>query len=95
MEETHQKVGTLFRLGICLGLSIALYYGGEKVCTAHEIPLWEKHRPWLEENRVQSIVTLTALLFGLSLILFPSKEEEEPSLDCDDFSNYEPCQEVL
>lgn len=89
--ELHAKGDTLIRLGICFGLSLALYYGGEKLCTAHEIPLWERHRPWLEENRVQSIATLTALLFGISLVLLPSQKEEEP----EPLSDYEPCDPIL
>lgn len=94
MEEIHHKGETILRLGVCLTLSLALYYGGEKLCTAQEIPLWERHRPWLEENRVQAIATLTALLFGISLVALPSKKEEDcPPEDFIPYEDYQPCEE--
>lgn len=31
-------------------------------------------RPWLEEHKVQAIAITAAILFGLSLLLFPPEE---------------------
>ena len=41
---------------------------------AGKVPPLEPYRPWLEEHKVQAIAITAAILFGLSLLLFPPEE---------------------
>lgn len=93
MELKSEKGETLTRLVICLVLSSLLYLGGEWLCSAHKIPLWEEYHPWLEDNKVQAIAVLTAVLFGLSLLVLPLADGEEGE-DCIQEDIFQPCEPI-
>lgn len=91
MELTSEKGSTVTRLVICLALAWGLYFGGNWLCTHQDIPLWERYHPWLEENKVQAIAVMAAVLFGVSLLLCPLEGEE---LDCPSEDIFEPCEPI-
>ncbi len=91
MELASEKSGTITRLAICLVVASALYFGGIWLCGHRDIPLWETHRPWLEENKVQAIAVMAAVLFGVSLFLAPLEEEGET---CPVEEIFEPCEPI-
>lgn len=77
--ERGEKQQTVTRLAICVVLALVIYFGGEKLCSAAKLPLWEKYGPWLEQNKIQAIAIAAAILFGLSLVIFPLKKETSES----------------
>ena len=91
MEMTSEKSATVTRLAICLVLAFALYFGGTWLCAHRDIPLWENYHPWLEENKIQAIAVMAAVLFGVSLFLFPLESEEET---CPEADVFEPCEPI-
>ncbi len=87
MEALSGRGDTLSRLLLCGAAALVLLSAGGPVCTALHLPAGERLRPWLEEHPLQTAVGLTAVLFALSLLLFPpastppdpSSQEESPS----------------
>lgn len=88
MELSGDKQELLTRLAICVVIALILYYGAEPVCKALKLPLWEQYHSWLEKNRIQTIAIAAAILFGISLAVFPLKEKEIPTPD-----GFSPCEE--
>ena len=71
--ERKEKQETVTRLAICVVVALMIYFGGERLCASMKLPLWEKYRPWLEQNKIQAIAIVAAVLFGVSLAVFPLK----------------------
>ena len=93
--EHQEKQAAVVRLAVCVALALALYFGGERLCTSPKLPLWEKYRPWLEENKLQAIAVAAGVLFGVSLALFPLKQAGEdpvPPFCPPGPEGYEPCE---
>ena len=68
METKPDKQQAVTRLALCVVVAVALY------AAAGKVPPLEPYRPWLEEHKVQAIAITAAILFGLSLLLFPPEE---------------------
>ena len=68
METKPDKQQTVTRLALCVVVAVALY------AAAGKVPPLEPYRPWLEVHKVQAIAITAAILFGLSLLLFPPEE---------------------
>jgi len=79
--DRMSKQAVIKRLAICLVIALALYYGGEKLWEAGTLPIWEKCRPWLNQNKIQAIALVTAALFGISLTVWPL-ESAPDSVGC-------------
>lgn len=79
MEDNKELIT---RIAVCVVIALIVYYAGDKIFGKMHMELWDKYKPWLEENKLQAIAILTAVLFGVSLAAFPlskeEKEEEEP-----------------
>ena len=67
-----RKQSDIDRLAVCVAAALALYAGAKPLCTALKLP-YERYRPWLEQNKLQAIAIGAAILYALSLILFPSE----------------------
>lgn len=78
MEFPAEKQALASRAAICAAAAWVLYRSGGPICAALKLTLWEEHRPWLEKNKVQAVAIVAAVLFGLSLALFPVGEEVPP-----------------
>ena len=90
--ELGEKRETITRLAVCVVIAVGLYLGGEKLCTALKLPLWETYGPWLERNKLQSIAVVAAVIFGISLVVAPLKHgETEPCGECDEEEDFIPC----
>ncbi len=76
------------RLALCAVVAVAAVYAGEKLCEGKSWPLWEKYGPWILENRVEAIAILAAVLYGISLALWP--EGKTPTIDVEE--GFEPCE---
>ena len=69
------KGDSMTRLAICAVLAIGEVYAAQQLCEGKHWPLWEKYGPWITENKVQAIAVLAAVLYGLSLALWPEKDQ--------------------
>ena len=69
------KGDSMTRLAICAVLAIGAVYAARQLCEGKHWPLWEKYGPWITENKVQAIAVLAAVLYGLSLALWPEKDQ--------------------
>ena len=80
MEEHKDRKALATRLALCGGGAIVLVSGAQRLAEAGKLPAGELLKPLLEQKRTQAIVLVTALLFGLSLVLLPPEgtREEEP-----------------
>ena len=82
MEWNVDRKQAAGRLMLCGGLAAVLYGGAVKLSAL------EEHRPWLEEHKLEVGAVTAAVLFGLSLLVFPlpeeCEEEEEPD-PCDGY----------
>lgn len=76
MELKQDKQALATRLALCVAAALVLYYGGEKICTMMKLTIWEQYRPWLEKNKIQAVATVAAVLFGISLAIFPLEEKK-------------------
>ena len=76
MEWNVDRKQAAGRLMLCGGLAAVLYGGAVKLSAL------EEHRPWLEEHKLQAVALGAAALFGLSLAVFPRKEEAPPPDGC-------------
>ena len=86
MELRQAGGDSMTRLAVCAAVAAAAVYAAEKLCEGRGYPLWEKYGPWIRENKVQAIAVAAAVLYGLSLALWPEeKGSEEPG------DGYEPC----
>lgn len=71
LESKDGKQQTVTRLVLCVALAVGLY------AVAGKLPALEPYRPWLEAHKVQAIAVAAAVLFGVSLAVFPLPDREE------------------
>ena len=90
MEFKDNKQEMVTRLACCVVAALILYYAVEKYAGKLNIPLLDQYRPWLEQNKIQAIAIVAAVLFGVSLAVFPLEKPapEIPPEPC--FDGYEP-----
>ena len=94
MDFKENKQELVTRLACCVVAALILYYALEKFGDKLPIPQLEQYRPWLEQNKIQAIAIVAAVLFGISLALLPLKEPELPGEQrCDGYEKVEdlPC----
>ncbi len=77
------------RLALCAVVGIGVIYAAEKLCQGKDFPLWQKYGPWITQNRVQAIAIVAAVLYGVSLALWPEGEQPPKPAPDDGFT---PCQ---
>ena len=75
MEENKKL---LTRIAYCAAAALVIYYAGNSVSEQYHFRMLEKYRPWMEENKIQAIAVISAVLFGVSLALFSIPQEEKP-----------------
>lgn len=73
-----EKWDGMTRLAVCVVIAVAAVYAAQKLFQGKNIPLWEKYGPWLLDNKVQAIAVAAAVLYGLSLALWPEKGGAAP-----------------
>ena len=78
MEWIGNKRQAIARLILCGGLTAILW---ERVI---KLPALEKYQPWLEEHKLQAIAVITALLFALSLLVYPAEPAKQEEISCED-----------
>lgn len=76
-EHTRKSTDSMTRLALCAVVATAAVYAGEKLCEGKHWPLWEKYGPWILENKVQAIAALAAVLYGVSLAVWPEEKKPE------------------
>ena len=76
-EHTRKSTDSMPRLALCAVVAAAAVYAGEKLCEGKHWPLWEKYGPWILENKVQAIAVLAAVLYGVSLAVWPEEKKPE------------------
>ena len=93
MEWSEGRRETLTRLACCVVAALVLWYALDR--------WWEKipglppdALTWLGENKVQAIAAAAAVLYGISLAVFPSRADGKGLEDGPPeaaFGGYEPC----
>ncbi len=79
MEDNKEL---LTRIAVCVVAALILYYAGEKNFRSVPFELLEKYKPWLEENKIQAVAIVAAVIFGISMAAFPlPAEQKEEELD--------------
>lgn len=76
-EHTRKSTDSMTRLALCAVVAAAAVYAGEKLCEGKHWLLWEKYGPWILENKVQAIAVLAAVLYGVSLAVWPEEKKPE------------------
>lgn len=76
MLENLEHKDTLTRLACCVVIALILCYGAEHLSGTLHLELLERYLPWLEQNRIQAVAVVAAILFGISLVVFPLPESE-------------------
>ena len=77
METRPEKSQALTRLALCVILAVGLYAGAGK------LPQLEPWRGWLEGHKIEAIAAAAAVLYGVSLLLFPLPKEGEDGVEPD------------
>jgi len=76
MEElTGDKKELLTRISVCVVAALVLYYILDEASEKVHLDILMRYRAWLKDNKVQAIAVIAAVLFGLSLALWPMEEE--------------------
>ncbi len=88
MPEKSQN-DTMARLAICAVVATAAVYAAQKLCEGKNWPLWEKYGPWILENKTQAIAVAAAVLYAVSLAVWPDgiPFRQPPHTDAD----FTPC----
>lgn len=86
-QQKKESKDAMTRLALCAVIAVGVVYAGEKLCEGKNWPLWEKYGPWILENKVQAIAILAAVLYGVSLAVWP----EEKPLQGEVVDGFEPC----
>ncbi|MCI9402649.1 MAG: hypothetical protein HFF04_03115 [Oscillospiraceae bacterium] len=87
-QQNKPNRDTLTRLAVCVVIGVAAVYAAEKLCEGKHFPLWEKYGPWVQQNKVQAIAVIAAVLYGASLALWP---EGLPGSTAPKDDGFEPC----
>ena len=88
MQKQNKPDRTMTRLAICAVISAAVVYAAEGFCQANNWPLWEKYGPWILDNKLQTIAILAAVLYTVSLAVWP---EGESTIEGQATEDFEPC----
>lgn len=94
MEWSEGRRETLTRLACCVVAALALWYALDR--WGEKIPgLPPEALAWLGENKVQAIAVAAAVLYGVSLAVFPAPAGEKKGAAGipreESFGAYEPC----
>ena len=91
VETRPEKSQALTRLALCVILAVGLYAGAGK------LPQLEPWRGWLEGHKIEAIAAAAAVLYGVSLLLFPLPKEGEDGVEPDagPCAGYEPTEGPL
>lgn len=68
---------TMTRLALCAVIAVGAVYAAEKLFDGNHSPLWEKYGPWVKENKLQAIAIGAAVLYAVSLALWPQLPESK------------------
>lgn len=86
MQEQNKPDRTMARLAVCAVIAAAVVYAAEGFCQGKNWPLWEKYGPWILENKIQATAILAAVLYVLSLALWPEDPSQRKAEE-----GFEPC----
>lgn len=81
MDFKDDKQTLLIRIAICVVAAIFLYGAAEKLADSGKINIPEKYLCWFRDNKTQAIAVVAAVLYGVSLALWPGEkalDEEDP-----------------
>lgn len=83
MDFKENKQESMTRLAVCVVAALLVYSAADKLAEGGKLPIPERYLCWFQENKVQAIAVIGAVIFGLSLALWPvEKKEEEPPDPC-------------
>lgn len=73
---------TLTRLLLCAAAAVLICSAVDTLSDCQSLSFFERYRPLLHDNRMEVIAVLTALLYALSLALFPKGDTEGEYTPC-------------
>ncbi|SBV96488.1 conserved hypothetical protein [uncultured Eubacteriales bacterium] len=76
MDWMDDKQGTVTRIAICAVAAFLLYTALEKLGDDEKLPMIGQYMPWIKENKVQAIAIAGAVLYGVSLAVWPLEEKK-------------------
>lgn len=81
MELSGDKQEAVTRIAICVVAALLLYGAADKLGESGKFNLPEKYLCWLKENKVQAIAVAAAVLYGVSLAVWPMEKKGLPEDD--------------
>lgn len=87
MDFLGDKKDSVTRIAICAVAAFLLYTMIEKLGDGGTLPMLNPYIPWIKENKVQAIAIAAAVLYGVSLAVWP--EESKPLVDSNPYEGYE------
>lgn len=81
MEFKDDKQAAMTRIAICVVAALLLYGAAEKLADSGKLNIPEKYLCWFRDNKMQAIAVIAAVLYGVSLAMWPLEKKELP---CDD-----------
>ncbi len=87
MDFLGDKKDAMTRIAICAVAAFLLYSAVEKLGDGGSLPMLKPYLPWIKENKVQAIAIGAAVLYGLSLVVWP--EEKKVLEESDPYAGYE------
>lgn len=73
---------TLTRLLLCAAAAVLVCSAADKLDQCKTLSFLERYRPLLQSDRITVIAVLTALFFGVSLVLLPKSDTDEGYTPC-------------
>ncbi len=87
MDFLGDKKDSVTRIAICAVAAFLLYTMIEKLGDGGTLPMLNPYMPWIKENKVQAIAIAAAVLYGVSLAVWP--EESKPLVENNPYDGYE------
>lgn len=80
-----EQSDAMTRLALCAVIAVGAVCAAETLFDGKHYPLWDKYGPWMKENKLQAIAIGAAVLYAVSLALWPPLPEKK------DDDGFTPC----
>lgn len=77
------------RIAICAVAAFILYTAVEKLGDGGNLPMLGPYLPWIRENKVQAIAITAAVLYGVSLAIWPEEKQVLTQTENNPYEGYE------
>jgi len=81
VERLGDKEALVRRLGLCAAAAVGLYAALERLGPSAAPELWARYGEWICGHKVQSIALLAAVLWALSMAVWPDEPKQGIGVD--------------